>query len=278
MPHNVQAAPDEKTVWATVPNMSGIPDLEDEVYVIDAADYSILAQIPVGIGTHPAHVILDPQGRFAYVALNITSQILKIDAKSYAVVDTFKLLPRCKPHGLRMGGNRLIIANTGADSLTMIDLTNSSVHYIPVGGKQMQAAVASDGSFAVVTLHEKAEVVKYFPVSGQIVHIDLQDAQGPIQCYLTPDNSQLYVCDQGMIAGSKVSDKLYIADMKTDKVTHVLKTGSQCHGVVISGDGKFAYTTNQGDNTVSVIRTSVPEVIKTIPVGFFPNGITWLSN
>lgn len=57
-PHNVQIAPDGKTVWAT----SGHAD---EVVVIDTATYQVRERIIVG--KEPAHVVLTPDGRLAYV-------------------------------------------------------------------------------------------------------------------------------------------------------------------------------------------------------------------
>jgi len=46
----------------------------------------------------------------------------------------------------------------------------------------------------------------------------------------------------------------------------------QAH-VVVSPDGRLAYVTNGGDNTVSVINTSAQRLVATIPVGQFPCGL-----
>ena len=43
--------------------------------------------------------------------------------------------------------------------------------------------------------------------------------------------------------------------------------------VVVSPDGRFAYITNGGDNTVSVIDTAARSLVATIPVGKFPHGL-----
>ena len=52
-PHNVQVAPDGKTVWAT--------SHDNEVVMIDAKSYKVRGRLPVG--KEPAHVVLTPDGR-----------------------------------------------------------------------------------------------------------------------------------------------------------------------------------------------------------------------
>jgi YVTN family beta-propeller protein len=45
--------------------------------------------------------------------------------------------------------------------------------------------------------------------------------------------------------------------------------------VAITPDGGFAYITNNGDGTVSVIDTTANIVVKTIAVGSFPDGVAF---
>ena len=82
MPHNVQVSPDGKLVWVT---NNGEPDQVADVsahkgmaqgdhdamgkpgaiWAIDTATNTVVAKVPVGM--HPAHVVVSPDGRFAYV-------------------------------------------------------------------------------------------------------------------------------------------------------------------------------------------------------------------
>jgi YVTN family beta-propeller protein len=43
--------------------------------------------------------------------------------------------------------------------------------------------------------------------------------------------------------------------------------------VVVSADSRWAYVTNGGDNTLSVVDTTLLKVVDTIPTGAFPHGI-----
>ncbi len=48
---------------------------------------------------------------------------------------------------------------------------------------------------------------------------------------------------------------------------------SSPEGVAITPDGAFAYVTNSGIGTVSVIETASNTVVATVPVGFAPRGV-----
>jgi YVTN family beta-propeller protein len=52
----------------------------------------------------------------------------------------------------------------------------------------------------------------------------------------------------------------------------VIPTGSRPTGVAVSPDGTRAYVTNIGDGTLSVVDTSLPAVVSTVPVGGSPYG------
>ena len=49
-------------------------------------------------------------------------------------------------------------------------------------------------------------------------------------------------------------------------------------GVSVTPDSKYAYVSNLGDNTVSVIRTEDNSVVKTITVGNGPAGVSMTPN
>jgi YVTN family beta-propeller protein len=49
------------------------------------------------------------------------------------------------------------------------------------------------------------------------------------------------------------------------------------HGVVVSGDGAWAFVTNIVDGTVSAIEVATGNVVASFPVGRGPNGITYRS-
>lgn len=104
-PHNVQVAPDGRQVWVTnngepakaVHNMPksehGAMAGTGEIWAIDTTTDAVVAKVPVGM--HPAHVVVTPDGRFAYVANGGENTVSVVDISAKRVVDTFRSAP---PH------------------------------------------------------------------------------------------------------------------------------------------------------------------------------------
>lgn len=196
-PHDVQVAPDGRSVWVTAPPLvtpgghlghhPGEPPPPDDVVVIDPATDTIGGRIEIGPELHLAHVVLDATSEHAFVTADEASQLIR----------------------------------TGA--LTRIAL--------PAG------------------------------------------SAGPIQLYPTPDSRRLYVCDQGTLMDRPPSNRLYEIDVEQAIVAATIEVGTAAHGVVVGEDGRFAYVTNQLDDTVSVVDVATRTVVATVAVGTRPNGI-----
>ena len=94
-PHNVQVSPDGKVVWVTnngEPAQTADASEHKEmaqgshdamgkpgaVWAIDTATNAVVAKVPVGM--HPAHVVVSPDGRFAYItARDSTVRVVDLD-------------------------------------------------------------------------------------------------------------------------------------------------------------------------------------------------------
>jgi YVTN family beta-propeller protein len=57
-----------------------------------------------------------------------------------------------------------------------------------------------------------------------------------------------------------------------------MDVGSNPQYVTITADGAYAYVTNYGNNTVSVINTASDTISATINVGSYPNGVAVTPN
>lgn len=275
MPHNVQVAPDGKSVWVTgTAHDSGGAE---QVIVIDpVANHSIVKKIDVGVNQHLGHVVLDSASNYAFITANKANQVIQIDAKTYTEVKRFNLGLAHGPHGLRYSKGNLYVANMVAKSLSIINISSGHITEIPLGGIAVQTAVTSDGKYAFVSLYDVKEIARYDIQNQQVSKITLPGgACGPIQLYPTPDNQLLYVCDQGAVGGDTASNKVYVIDIASSSVTATIIAGYATHGVVVSNDGKKAYVTNSLSNTVSVIDVTTQTVTNTITVGKAPNGISY---
>ncbi|MGE0569067.1 MAG: YncE family protein, partial [Bacteroidia bacterium] len=100
IPHNVQVAPDGKTIWVTgTAHDSG--GMEQVIVIDPVANHSIIKRINIGTNQHLAHVVLDSTSTYAYVTANESNEVVKIDAKTYTEVNRFNLNAAHRPHGLR---------------------------------------------------------------------------------------------------------------------------------------------------------------------------------
>ena len=276
MAHNVQVAPDGKTVWVT-----GVPmdhALDEKMIVIDPVADVVKARIPMSAHLHMAHVVLDENSAFAFVTASDADQVIKINAATHQVAAVYDLGPYHEPHGIRYFQGKLYVANLRSKSMSIIEVASGQITDIPLGGKVGQTAVLPNGKYIFASLLDTREVIRYDLQSGAIHRIPLpQTSQGPIQLYSTPDSKKLFVCDQGILLGMPVSDKVFVIDPEAGVVTNTIQVGNAAHGIVVSKDGKTAYSTNTNDATVSVIDVATEKVVATIPVGFSPNGISFWS-
>jgi YVTN family beta-propeller protein len=274
-PHNVQTAPDGKSVWVTCAAHTSGED--EQVVVIDPlVNHSIRIRISLGGNQHLTHVVLDSASRYAYVAAYQPNEVIKIDAQNYNIVKRIELGSSRGPHGLRISGDKLFIANMTAKSLTVINTISEQITEVALGGVAIQTAVTPDRKYAFVSLYDTKSVARYDIENQQISFIQLPSGSlGPIQMYPTPDNRYLYVCDQGGLGTDSVSNKVYVIDILSSSVINTITAGAGPHGVVVNDSGSFAYVTNFKNNTISVIDIVSQSVTYTISTGKSPNGISY---
>ena len=117
MAHNVQVAPDGKSVWVTANAMANhtaslktrvlnklfptayageghndVSTSSDQVVVIDPLTDKITKRIDIGSDLHLAHVVLTPDSRFALATSQNKAEVYKIDTKTFTVVATANTL------------------------------------------------------------------------------------------------------------------------------------------------------------------------------------------
>ncbi len=273
MPHNVQVAPDGKSVWVAAAPMTegGV----EKAFVIDPLTEEITDSIELGSELHVAHVVLDATSSKAYVTANEGSAVLELDAHEKKLLRTIDLGADRGPHGMRFCGDRLWIANMTGKTLAELEPASGSVTETDVGGVAVQTACAPNGKYVFVSLYDTKEVIRYEIGTKKLTRIALPaEAQGPVQLYPSPDSKTLWVCDQGVLMGRPASNLLYAVDVEAAQVTGKAEVGKGAHGVVLSDDGALAYVTNLSANTVSVVDTAKLETIATVGVGTKPNGIS----
>ncbi len=290
MAHNVQVAPDQRSVWVTANAMAGMdhsdmashgdsePSAPDALIVLDPRTDTIIRRIPIAAGLHLAHVVLTPDSAAAIAVAQEAGKVFKIDAKTYAVSQTVDLPAGSQPHGLRItpNGTTAYIALMGSKTLGVLDLATFTITYQPLGGVPVQTAVTPDGAYAAASLFDTKQLALYDVARKEVHYVALPaKANGPLQIYPSPDSQRMYVADQGNYFGQPDGSVVYVIDIATQSVTQTIAAGTAPHGVVVSPDGRTLYVTNLVSNDVSVIDTQSGREIARIPTGSKPNGISY---
>ncbi|MEK7142101.1 MAG: DUF1573 domain-containing protein, partial [Patescibacteria group bacterium] len=300
MPHNVQVAPDNKSVWVTanavdiskekmsfqiIPKAradeghgeEGGIKINDQIVVIDPLADNIVKRIEMGTDLHLAHVALTADSSYAIAAAQTRGIIYKINAKTYEVEKEINTEKGGEPHGLRIypDGKTAYIAMLKGKSIGVLDIEKMSLSYVPLKGAAVQTGVTADGKYALASVYDTKSLAIYDIASKKLSYVDLpKEAKGPVQIYPTPDSKYVYVADQGYYFNQPNSDLVYKIDLKEMKVAETIKSGTAPHGVVVSKDGKFVYVTNLLSDDLSVIDAMAGKDVAKIKVGKMPNGVS----
>lgn len=289
-PHNVQVSPDGKLAWVTnngerrkegdeqarmksmkmpMPENQAMND-RGEVWAIDTATDTVVAKIPVG--SHPAHVVLAPDGRFAYVTNAGDNTVSVVDTGGRQVAAVIPV--GAFPHGIRISpdGKQAYVANLKGGTVSVIDTeTRKQITQIPAGKGPAQVGFTPDGRLAFASLSGEEKVAVIDPATRKVIR-KVSVGTVPIQVYATPDSRELLVANQG--SREKPGKTVSIIDLETFKTAKPIETGPGAHGVAVDREGRYAYVTNIYANSVSVLDVKKRKVVAAVPVGKGPNGIS----
>jgi YVTN family beta-propeller protein len=168
---------DNGVLWMTEAGPGG-----NTVSIVDPRARQVLRRLPTG-GEAPHMVLLDGAGRRAYVSNTNTGTIGVVDLESGAV-KTIAVGPRPQGAALSPDFGRLYVANSGGESISVIDTEKQELTAeIRCGKAPVRLAVTPDGSTLVYALQAGQAVGfastrtlkedKQAPLSGQPVSLTL---------------------------------------------------------------------------------------------------------
>lgn len=294
--HNVQVAPDGKSVWVTA-NFMGLGGHEeendtteneeteeafsDQVIIIDPQKDYIVKRIDIGADQHLAHIVVTKDGKTAFATAQEPGLVYKINGVTYEVEKTIPLAKDAQPHGLRLSADdtKAFVALIGGKGIGVVDTRTNEVKTVPLSGSAVQTAVIPNTNYIAASVYDTKQIAFYDTVTGEVSYVDLPaESEGAIQSYATPDGRYLYIADQGYYFGKPTSDYVYVIDVQGKQVVGKIQAGVAPHGVVVSPDGKRAYITNLLSDDISVIDTATDKELTKIKVGKMPNGISLWSH
>ncbi len=279
---------------------------DNTVSVVDTVADVVIATIPIATGPHG--MAISPDGRWLYVSSDGSSIISIIDTSSDYVTKTIEVGK--SPHGVTLvpGRDLLLVAVNGEDKIAFIDTAKQAVVATVMVGKPHTIGVSPDGKMAYISSQvpgksavavidlDARQVVRtiavdktprdleyasdgkavYFTKAGANVIDVLDPASNTIVAEIPTGVSPHYVNHpRNALYGMAIVQgpgELFLFDPGTNKAVRSIKVGDQPHWLAVSGDGKIAYVTNEGSNTLSIVDIASGKTI-TIPVGNQPRKV-----
>ncbi|EYT65532.1 hypothetical protein H489_0106895 [Curtobacterium flaccumfaciens UCD-AKU] len=183
------------------------------------------------------------------------------------------------PRGLAIypGDHHALVSNSGSDTLSIVDLDlNVQVAEIPMGRDPRHMAISPDGRFAYVCVWGDGFVSK-LDVSGlahgdiasvrEVGRIDIDQTAHPYSLNFDSAGKQVFVANTQATYGT-------VIDVETDTSEKIEFGEIGGRAVAFTPDGKLALFTLEAVNRVYVVDVTSHEVLRYIPVGPGPRGLT----
>jgi YVTN family beta-propeller protein len=236
----------------------------------NAQEESVVASIKVP--SNPQHLKSNPANGKMYVpGGQTTGQVTIIDSLKNEVINNIPLIDF--PYGIAYNpanGKMYVTQDGGAtNTVSVIDSFTDSITdtirvgnvpygiaYNPANGKMYVTNILSD---TVSVIDSANTVIANIPVDKY-----------PAGIAFNPANGKMYVIHDTSPGSVSVIDSV------TNGITAKITVGDNpIDGIAFNPVNGNMYVTNVNSNTVSVIDSFKDIVVKTLPVGLFPNGIAF---
>lgn len=140
--------------------------------------------------------------------------------------------------------DKVFVADEESSTVSILDAASfKKLASVPVGKDPHNVQIAPDGKLAWVTNNGEKEME------------DMGKSKGKGADAMTS------------------SGEVWAIDTDSHAVVAKVKVGNHPAHVVLTSDGRYAYVTNAGDNSVSVVDVAARKAMGTIPVGEYPHGL-----
>jgi YVTN family beta-propeller protein len=198
------------------------PDM-DNVSVIDTQVLALVRQITVG--RRPAGIVFDPGRGFFYVSSAEANTVSVLDPARSAPVRTVRV--GLQPGGLAVFDSTLFVANTGSDSLSVVETPGFAVATTIPTPRAPRWVVPGPADRLCMTSAGSNEVaLVYAPM--RMVLKSLPGGAAPGRMAADLERRKLYLANEG-------SAEVTVLDLASGRVRAVLPVGRQPRGVALCG-------------------------------------------
>ncbi|QMU26535.1 YncE family protein [Adhaeribacter radiodurans] len=276
-PHHINLSPDKTKLAVAITSTDlsgghdpgGMGDMDGfKVMVLNS--YTGKTENEIMLPKMPHNGVFNTNGSELWIAQEdeLQSQVLVYNTGNWSLKNTINVGKGLSEVTFSTDGTKVFAANTVDATVSVIDpSTKMVITTVPVGKDPVGAWPAANG-YVYVDNETDRTVTEIDVASGTVTEtINLGYKPGYVAYH--PAQQELWVSDatNGQIVFYKENNNQWTLQGS-------IPTGADAHAIAFSHDGATAYVTNQGANTVSVIRVADHTVTATIPVGKKPNGLT----
>jgi YVTN family beta-propeller protein len=253
-------APNGKHVYAFGPSTS---DLVFNISVIDAKDDKVVATIPldvalvstgVSLNTNSSAIAVTPNGKHLYVTTGLCSSLDRDCGTPESVWYALWVI--------NTATNKVVSASPGKGFV-------QGIVFSPNGKTAYFANWDSDVVVPKVLVYESGS-------AGPTITLPTYGEDNAIT--ITPDGKHVYVPYVLYNGTPDFPEIVTVIDTATDTVTQTVvvepaSSSNTVDGIAMSPDRRYAYVSNLGSNSVSVLDTATNTIVKTVSVGTSPGGV-----
>lgn len=245
----------------------GMPGMKGMVVVMDAVSGKLIKNFEVPSMNHNA--VYSPDGKEIWTSqMDMSGKVLVYDAATYTLKNTINVGDEPAEVTFSADGTKAYVSNGMSNTVTVINPSTKAVE---------------------ATINVDMNPVGAWPSSIGKMFVDCEDGQsiGVIDVATNTKLTDIILnFKPGYAAYNSTANELWVSDATNGKVAYYIDmggnywmkhgeftTGADAHAIAFYGN--YAYVTNQGANTVSVINVSTHTKVKDIPVGKKPNGIVF---
>jgi YVTN family beta-propeller protein len=222
---------------------------------------------PVGVGSTPPHVVIDPAGTRAYATLQNGRAVVVVDVAANALLATVPLTSDGFNLALAPDGER-VYATTAAGTLYVLDATSYAVlDTLNVGPAANGLAFSPDQCTLYVTSRDAGTVTAISTSSHTITRTYYLGGM-PQRIAVAPDGTEIYVANE--------HSGLNVMDVGSGAVTSI-SFGTAAYGLGLTPDGEQLYVLLPGAGEVRILDRATRASIKALWVGGTPRNITFNS-
>lgn len=270
--HHANINSSKTRIAVAVPGMDlsgghgGMMGMPGKIVVLDPTTGAVIRSLDVPIMNHNA--IFSPNGSEIWTSqMDSVGAVLVYDAATFTPRDTIAVGQRPQEVTFSSDGSMAFVANGMSNTVTVIDpATKMVMTTLSVGMNPVGAWTGANNKMYVD--NEDGQTISVINVATMTVEETVPLGFTPGYAAYNSQLNELWVTDD--TNGAVV----YFQRMSNQWMNMgSIPTGAGAHAIAFTGDGAFAYITNQMAGTVSVINTTTHAKVKDITVGAKPNGM-----